>query len=170
MDPAIAADFQTLAQIAITLMGFTGIIGVIQTRGGTALAGPEAGLIATLLVVSTLAVFAAFIPSTLVLILNDMASTWVWSFRVLFIGHIIAWVIATPFLLRSGLFLQKLPQPERSITGFFALLGMVAVIAEGIMILGYASAYSAFIYQCVLIALVAIGFMSFVLLMFGLNR
>ena len=34
MNPDIAADFQTLAQIAITLTGFTGIIGAVQARGG----------------------------------------------------------------------------------------------------------------------------------------
>jgi hypothetical protein len=170
MDAAIAADFQTLAQIAITLVGFTGIIGVIQARGGNALAGPEAGLIATLLVVSALAVFASFIPGTVALVIGNEADMWKWSFRVLIVAHIGAWIVATPFMLRAGLLLGKLPEPERSITRLFALIGMTTVVAEGFVVFGQAAPYSAFIYQFILITLVAIGFVSFVLLMFGLNR
>ena len=170
MDPGIAADFQTLAQIAITLMGFTGIIGVIQTRGGHALAGPEAGLIVTLLVVSSLAIFASFIPSTIFLLVEDEVSMWKWSFRVLLVAHIFAWIIAIPFMLRAGILLEALPEPERTITRTFALVGMSAVVSEAAVVLGYGVTHSDFIYQCVLVALVAIGFMAFVLLMFGINR
>ncbi len=170
MDPAIAADFQTLAQIAITLMGFTGIIGVIQLRGGKSLTGPEVALAATLLVVTAFAVFASFIPGTVALITENEGDMWKWSFRVLIVAHVIAWVVSIPFMLRSGLFLELLPEPQRSIMRLFALLGMTAVVVEGAIVLGYMEPYSAFVFQCILILMVSIAFLSFVFLMFGLNR
>ena len=170
MDPVIAADFQTLAQIAITLTGFTGIIGVIQTRGGNALAGPEASLIVTLITVSALVVFAAFIPSSVALLTGNEPDIWKWSFRVLLAAHLVAWITAVPFMLRAGTFFEKFPEPQRTISRAFASLGILAVVAELVVVLGHQVAYSAFVFQSVLIVLIAIAFFSFVSLMFALNR
>jgi hypothetical protein len=170
MDPAIAADFQTLSQIAITIMGFTGIIGVLQTRGGEGLSGPEVALVATLLVVTAFAVFASFIPGTVALLYSDEVAMWRWSFRVLLAAHILAWAISIPFMSRSGLLLELLPEPQRFVTRLFALFGLSAVLAEALIVLGHFEPYSAFVYQCILLLMVSIAFMSFVFLMFGFNK
>ena len=170
MDPAVAADFQTLSQIAITIMGFTGIIGALQTRGGKGLTGPEIALVASLLVVTAFAVFASFIPGTVALIYPEDEARWKWSFRVILIAHLVAWAISIPFMIRSGFLLEQLPEPQRSITRLFALLGMSAVVIEILVVSGNLVGYSAFLYQCILLLMVSIAFMSFVFLMFGLNE
>ncbi|MGR8950683.1 MAG: hypothetical protein ACU84Q_21790 [Gammaproteobacteria bacterium] len=170
MEPAIAADFQTLSQIAITIMGFTGIIGALQSRGGKGLTGPEVALVATLLVVTAFAVFACFIPGTVALICPEDTAMWKWSFRVLLVAHLVAWAIGIPFMLRSGFLLEQLPEPQRTVTRLFAVLGLSAVVVEAIVVTGNFIVYSAFLYQCILILMVSIAFMSFVFLMFGLNE
>ena len=170
MDPAIAADFQTLAQVAITIMGFTGIIGVLQTRGGEGLTGPEIALVATLLVVTALAVFASFIPGTVALIYSGETIMWKWSFRILLVAHIVAWGISVPFMARSGLLLEQLPEPQRFVTRLFAVFGLSAVVVEALVVSGMYTGYAAFLYQCILLLMVSIAFISFVFLMFGLNE
>ena len=170
MNPDIAADFQTLAQIAITLTGFTGIIGAVQSRGGEALTDLQAYPIVTLLDVSALVVIAAFIPGTVALVINGEAAIWAWSYRILLVVHLLAWLIALPYMNKGGWLFRRWPQPERLIIAVATCVGISTVIAEVAVISGFFVPLAPFVYQCILITLVAIAFVCFVMLMFGFNR
>ena len=113
--------------------------------------GPEIALVATLLVVTAFAVFACFIPGTVALVYPEEHSMWKVSFRVMLVAHIVAWAVSIPFMARSGMILQLLPEPQRFVIRLFALFGLSAVLVEVAVVSGHFEVYSAFVYQCILL-------------------
>ena len=170
MNPEVTAHLQTLAEIAIALAGFTGLVGAIQARGGKGLAGPEMAVICTLIAVSGLVLFAAFVPGTVSLLTDNEEDIWKWSFRSLLFAHVLAWVVSAPFVLRLGPTLGLLAEPQRSVGRVATSLGLSAVVVEAAVVVGYLVEHLAFIYQSLLLVLVSIAFTAFVMLLFGLER
>ena len=127
----IPSDLHVLAQIAITLAGFTGIIGVFQRRGGSVLSEREKLHIINLLQATTIVVFLSFVPSCLLLIPIPGLDYWQWSMRLLLAVHVIAWMIGTISIRRFFAILGSLPPAERIILfGFFIPVGIFAVVVE----------------------------------------
>jgi hypothetical protein len=161
---------ETFGEIAITIMGFTGLVGALQMRGRRAFVGPGAGVIVTLLLVSALVVFAAFLPGTIQLKVISADETWRTAFDVLLGAHLFTWLLAFPYMRHTGLLLNALPQPDRTIGLVMLFVGISATSTEVLVVSGLIESNLPFLYRGVLLALLLIGMSSFVLVLFALDR
>ncbi len=168
---AVPEDFYVIAQIAVTLMGFTGIVGALQTRGGAVLDEREKFHIVNLLTTSTLVLFLAFVPTWLQSLPGSDENLWAWSIRVLLAIHICAWIIAIPTFQRGSIFFnQKYRAFERMAGLTVAVLGVVAVGAELLIVGGHYTEYSVFLYEGVLLLFVAVSVFNFLSLLIKPSR
>ncbi|MGR8950686.1 MAG: hypothetical protein ACU84Q_21805 [Gammaproteobacteria bacterium] len=167
----IPDDFQNLAQIAIALAGFTGIIGVFQRRGGAALSEREKIHIVNLLQASALVAVLAFVPSCLALVPQADFDIWPWSIRIMFAAHLIAWYIGSVSIRRFFAILNALPSTERLV--FFRLLLPIAVILttlEGVLAFGNYPDYIPLVYELVLLFFLCLAMANFFSLLFDTTR
>ena len=165
MTPVIAPDLAVIAQISITLAGFTGLVGVFQARGGMVLSNRQAFHIANLLMTSAFVVFLSFVPSWILLFPESNGNVWLWSIRVLFVTHVIGWLVVLPFLLRGGLLLQNFRGVDRALILATGPLGLIAVVIEGCMSAGLWAPYVPFTYEGILILLLVAAMGNFLTLL-----
>ncbi|MFT4562834.1 MAG: hypothetical protein ACI9BW_002581 [Gammaproteobacteria bacterium] len=160
------ADLHVLAQIAITLAGFTGIIGVFQQRSGNILTDRERLHIVNLLQATAVIVFLAFVPSCLTLLPIVGLDIWAWSIRILFAVHILAWIIGSISLTRFLSIINSLPKTERAIIfGLLLPAGIATTVVEGLVVAGHWTNYTTFIYEVALIFFLGIAFVAFISLL-----
>ena len=161
----VVADLHVLAQVAITLGGFTGIIGVLQSRGGRELTDLQRMHLAGMLFATVLVGFLAFIPSWVSRLFQSGEEIWFWSIRILLATHLLAWVISVPYWKRGGLMLKAFPPIDQLGTLLILVIGVVAVAAEVYLVFGHSLHLAPFVYEGVLIFFLGMGLFSFVRLL-----
>ena len=162
----VLEDLQVLAQIAITLAGFTGIIGVFQQRSGNKLTDRERLHIVNLLQASVVVVFLAFVPACLMRLPNGGVDVWTWSVRILLGVHLIAWIIGSTSLSRFFAIISSLPKLERAVLfGVFLPIGIVTTVLEVFVVAGFWTTYTIFLYEVVLVFFLGIAFFNFIALL-----
>jgi hypothetical protein len=159
MSPESVSSLETLGEVAITILGFTGLVTAVQMRGRRAFAGPIAGLTVTLFFVSGLVVFASTGPPS-----------WDVAFRILLGAHVLVWLLAFPFMRQAGFLLEEIPQPDRTVGFVMIAAGISTVIVELLVVLGFLTTDLPFYYRAILVTLVLIGMGSFILVLFALDR
>jgi len=160
-----APDLTVIAEIAITLAGFTGLVGILQSRGESELTRLEVFHIANLLMTTVLVVVLAFVPTWIALIPNIGNDVWLWSLRILLVVHLAGWIFITPFIKRSGMQLRDFPVLDRRQIFVLSVLGVIAVIAEAVLVLGFVPEYGPFVYEGVLIFLLCAAMSNFLVLL-----
>jgi hypothetical protein len=170
MSPESVSSLETLGEVAITILGFTGLVTAVQMRGRRAFAGPIAGLTVTLFFVSGLVVFASFLPGTLYLKIATGPPSWDVAFRILLGAHVLVWLLAFPFMRQAGFLLEEIPQPDRTVGFVMIAAGISTVIVELLVVLGFLTTDLPFYYRAILVTLVLIGMGSFILVLFALDR
>ena len=163
------ADLQTYAEVAITLAGLTGIIGAIQRRQKGGLSDREKLHILSLLNCSLMVIFLAFIPALLSRWPDSNAELWNWIIRVLFVTHVVAGLVLG-YASRSGkVFFEKLTGIEKILAVAFTTFAIFAIAAEFLMVLGMGTKYAPFLFEIVLLVVLAAGLFNFVSLLLGEN-
>ena len=165
MELSIIEDLRVLAQIAITLIGFTGIIGVLQSRGGNVLTSHEKLHLVGLLMFSSLVILLAFVPGWIFLLPDIENKEWTWIIRILFLVHIAAWLVAYPVLASGGMLLRKFPLVDRIGASVVSLIGVTAVVAEAFILFGFYESYSPVLYESVLLFFLGSGLFNFMRLL-----
>lgn len=88
-----AEDLRSLAEIAVALAGFTGIVVALEGRSSPLLAGDRRARLRELLLASLGVVFFAFLPTLLAGATGDQGSAWRASQLVLAVYHLLLMVI-----------------------------------------------------------------------------
>ena len=163
LDPS---DLYILVEGGITVIGFTGIIGAVRNRGGTVFSDLERFHLANLLVLSAAVILLAFVPTWVGLLPNAPENIWRVSIVVLFIVHILAWAVATPFVLKGGGVLMRL-FPNRDRLGFliFSAIGILLLLIEAAIVFGHLTQYAALVYLVSVVAALGTALFSFVCLL-----
>lgn len=161
----IPSDLQVLAEMAITLVGFTGVIGVIQHRSGTVLTDRQKLLVSNLVISAVMVILLAFVPTLLMLVPEGESKVWDRSIQIMLIVHIIAWAVIVPFHKRERLVVAGLPLFEQLLAIVFSVLGILAVAVEVALVLGFRQELIPLVYESVLIFLMALGVTSFVVIL-----
>jgi hypothetical protein len=118
-----------------------------------------------LLQCTTIVAFASFIPTYFSTIPNAGDDIFRWSIRALLLIHILAWLIAIPVVLKQELLLGPLPIIERICMYIIMVTGVVAVLAEVAVVLGYYEEYSMFLFESVMLFFLAIAVFDFIALL-----
>ena len=93
MYPSVVPDYGVYAEISITLAGFTGLVGVLASRGESKLTELQALHIANLLMSTIFVVILSFVPNWLLSLPSGTEVMWIWSIRILLLFHLAAWAI-----------------------------------------------------------------------------
>jgi hypothetical protein len=162
------SELQSYAEIAITLAGLTGIIGVIQKRSEAGITRRERVHLVTLLVSAVLVVFYSFLPHWISQYPGAAEHIWVWSVRALFVGHVVSFSIFMWISQGMKVVYRDLPKME-FVVGMmlFPWSGITAVVLEGAISFGYLTEYAAFVYEGVLVLHITLGLYNFVSLLLG---
>lgn len=161
----IPVDLHVLAQVSITIAGFTGIIGTLQQREGRTFTVRQKAHLVNLLQCTTIVAFASFIPTYFATIPNAGDDVFRWSIRALLVVHIAAWAIAIPVVLKQELLFGPIPQIERICMYIIMATGVVAVFAEIAVVLGHYEEYSMFLFESVMLFFLAIAVFDFIALL-----
>jgi hypothetical protein len=129
MDPY--SVLATLAQIAATFVGFTGVIFAVGRFSGGAWKGAERNAFLNLLLPSTIALFMAFVP----MIASDaMADAAVWRFSNLILALVHAPLVTSALVLAlRGQLAEPLPLRFVLIPGGYASVIASALVALGLL-------------------------------------
>ncbi len=158
-------DLQVLAELAMALAGFTGLIGVLHHRSGGKLTDRQRLHIATLLTCAVIVIIMSFVPTWLALLPGSEERIWPWSMRALLAAHLLAWIIAIPFNKLGKVIVESLPPVERYIGHAVNIIGVAAVAIEVAIVAGIGKEYGPFVYEGVLIFFLALGLANFLSLL-----
>ena len=165
MYPSVVPDYGVHAEISITLAGFTGLVGVLASRGESKLTELQALHIANLLMSTIFVVILSFVPNWLLSLPSGKAVMWIWSIRILLLFHLAAWAIFGYFARPGGVALSRFPLLDKSIVIVFAPFGIGLVVAEFLIITGIYTSFAAFVYESVLLLFIAAAMCNFLILL-----
>ena len=154
-----------MAQMAVALAGFTGIVEASQRREGKSNTPREKLHIALIVAAASYVVVPGFVPSALSLLPLEPEEVWPKSIKILLGAHITSWIIFGYYSTMGRLVIKELHGLERTICIAFWPFGLAGVIAESGIALGYFTIYAAFVFECVLILFLVIGLYSFLSLL-----
>ena len=160
----IPSDFQLMAQMAITLAGFTALVDASQRRSGEPLSLRERLHLGLIVQNAAFVVALGFLPSALSRL--PIASEVVWRISIVAMAtaHSVSWVYG--WNTRMFTLLSVEIHGWEKFFGLLSLpLGLTAVAAEIIIALGYYSQFTNFVYECGLLLSLLVGLYSFVSLL-----
>ena len=163
----IPSDLQLMAQMAITLAGFTALVDASQRRNGQRLSLRERLHLGLIVQTAAFVVALGFVPSILSSLPIVPAAVWRLSIVAMAVAHSISWVYG--WNTRMFTVLKAEVDGWERFVGLLSLpFGVVAVVAEVVIALGYYEQYTVFIYKSGLLLFLLVGLYSFVSLL--LNR
>lgn len=167
MTTDIPSNLQVLAELAIALVGFMGIVGALRARSGEQFTHRERLHTALLLLSSVIVLLPALVPSWLTSLADSEQELWRWSAWVLLVTHIMSWAVFVPLLVQAKAHLPEFPMVERLILFILVAIGAVAVVAEVLAISGPLQEQTAFVYEGVLLFFLSVGVFNFFSLILG---
>ena len=170
MNLMVAPDYGTYAEVAITLAGFTGLVGVIVSRGEHKLTETQAMHIANLLMSTMFVVILSLVPHLIWNYPMEAEDRWIWCIRVVLVFHLAAWAIFGYFARPGGFALKNFPAIERTIVYMFAPFGIGLVLAEIFVLTSNSIRLAPFVYECVLLILMLGAMSNFLVLLLRPNR
>ena len=165
MNVTVVPDYGDVAQVAITLAGFTGLVGVFVSKGGNKLTELQAMHIANLLMSAMFVVVLSFVPHLISNLPLNTEEQWTWCIRVLLVFHLAAWGIFGYFARPGGLTLKNFPRIERTIVFIFAPFGIGLVLAEIAVLALRNMQFAPFIFESVLLLLMMGAMCNFLVLL-----
>jgi hypothetical protein len=160
-----AETLQTLAEIAIALAGFTGIVAVLGRRVRGEWAPLEWARLRDLLLASLGVVFFAFIPQLLHSVIPEIPTVWRISSGLFALYHL---TIMSLFFRRSGIpsELLRAPSSTPSLVAFiFTPPAVCVLLAQFAVAFGFVPSAAYFVYFLALLWLLFIGSLQFVILL-----
>jgi hypothetical protein len=152
-------EFETIAEIAIALTGFTGIVTVLRERGPDGMAEVEVFRLKALLWWSLGTMFLALVPVALAELGDRLTAPWRVAHGVFFCFHGLVFVWFFGQARRLGLALGA--RGVAVLVVGFAVLGMELCVALGLF-----GGVAAFLYLVALLWFLYLAAMSFALLLF----
>ena len=161
-----STNLPVLAEIAIGLAGFMGIVGALRRRSGEGLSDRERVHTGILLMAAVIVLIFALLPNWLWLRFEDESQVWRWSLRLLTGAHSVSWVVFIP-LARGGAVLAQLPRIERNFLFFFTGLGAVVLTFEIFQLWEGSPTRAPFVYEGALLFWLTVGVFNFFSLVLG---
>ena len=158
-------DFGDIAQVAITLAGFTGLVGVLRSRRKEGLSHVQAMHIANLLMTSTFVVLLSFVPQWIGHLPFSSQTHWLWCTRILLAMHVLAFAIVLPFALREKALFRTFPKLDQLAVYITGSLGVSLVVVEAFVSTGRGLEYAPFLFQGVLLFFICLAFIDFLVLL-----
>ena len=161
----IPSDFQLMGQMAITLAGFTGLIGASQSRDRRARTAREKMHIGLIVQTSAFVIVLGFLPGALFLLPIAVDKLWRISITVMAGAHLVTWVVLAIHTNYGRKFLKELHGAEL-VFGLSSIpFGISALLTEFAVAFGWVSGLTPFLYEIVLILFLIVGLWSFFSLM-----
>lgn len=154
---------RTLAEVAVALTGFTGIVAILGRRAGGEWSPLELLRLRMLLETSLGVVFLSLIPVLLLTLRISQGSLWRVSNALQGLIHLGGAIVL--FLRVSRLEPSQWTPEERWLTVLFAPLSLLIVAGQGAAALGLLPDHGPFVYLLGLIYLLALAALHFVLLL-----
>lgn len=154
---------RTLAEVAVALTGFTGIVAVLGRRAGGEWSPLELLRLRMLLETSLGVLFLSLIPVLILTLRPSQESLWRVGNSLQGLVHLGGAVLL--YLRVSRLDPAQWPPEERWLTALFAPLSVIVIAAQGGAALGLLPGYGAFVYLLGLVYLLALAALHFVLLL-----
>ena len=162
---AIPTDYALMAQMAITLAGFTGLVGISRREGGRAVTSRERMHLGLIVQTASFVVFLGFLPTALSLLPIAPETQWRTSISIMAVAHIITWIGVAYHSDYGRKFFTDLKGMEQ-IVGLSSIpFGLAAVGGEWLMAFGLLQAYIPFLYEAVLMLFLSVGLWSFMSLL-----
>lgn len=166
VDPRIVEEsetLRTLAEVAVALTGFTGIVAVLGRRAGGEWSPLELLRLRMLLDTSLGVLFASLLPVLLLTLHPSRESLWRVSNSLQFLLHLGGAVVL--YLRVSRLEASQWPPEERWLTAVFAPISTVLLAAQAGAVLGRLPGYESFVYLLGLMYFLVLAALHFVLLL-----
>ena len=154
---------RTLAEVAVALTGFTGIVAILGRRAGGEWSPLELLRLRMLLETSLGVLFLSLLPVLFLTLRPSKESLWCVCNSLQGVLHLGGAVLL--YFRVSRLEPSQWPSEERWLTAVFAPLSLVIVTAQGGAALGLFPGYESFVYLLGLIYLLALAALHFVLLL-----
>lgn len=151
---------QTIAEVAVALTGFSGVVVVLGARGGGSWSGEDLLQLRTLVEPSLLALFASFLPGTIQLAVSSEALAWRLSNGVL---GVLGLVALAAFARRSRLAGTTIGQ---RVLAAVTVAGIGAVFLSAIGVL----AHHELVFVLALLVALMVAAYNFLLLLFSMGR
>jgi hypothetical protein len=154
----------SLPEIGIALVGFTGIVAVFGRRAGGEWTQSEMVRFLLLLHTGTIVVFLPLVPSWLSQLKLSTASIWQFSsdFLALAHGSSFAWALTRPPLEDRSPTLRRLRPFQVPIY----IIGAFVILAEVLVAFGFLKAFATFIFTGALMFVLLLAVLSFITLLF----
>lgn len=156
-----------MAQMAITLAGFTALVDAAQRRDGQPLALRERLHLGLIVQSAAFVVALGFVPGMLAHLPLTPERVWRLSIVAMAVAHCISW--AYGWNTRMFTVLRAEVRGWERFVGLLTLpFGVLAVVAQVAIACGYFPGYTVFVYEAGLLLYLLVGLYSFVSLL--LNR
>jgi hypothetical protein len=151
---------QTIAEVAVALTGFSGVVVVLGTRGGSSWSKEDLVRLRTLVEPSLLALFGSFLPATIQLAGSSGPLTWRLSTGIL---GMLGLVTLIAFARRSHLIDTTVGQRVLMVISIIGL-GALFLASAGVLVL-----YELIFVLGLIFALIVAAY-NFLLLLFSIGR
>lgn len=158
-------SLETMAEIAIALTGFTGVVSVLGGRPSGGWIGPDRLWLQALLAWSLIAALGGVLPGVLSSGIDDPTDVWLAASAVFAMVHTVSlsWILVSAYL-RLGL--PAFRRSERVIISICSPLGALLLVAQIAVITGSLESAAPFVYHAgiawyLLISGIAFAFMLF---------
>jgi hypothetical protein len=161
LDPDLADDLRTIAEVSVTVAGFAAVTGAIRFRGDAELLARSKANFSALLVSGIQAAFLALVPLILYRIPALSEDFWRWCHGVAFIVNTASWI----FWYRYSYWGHSSREILAAFTPVDCVavpLGILVFSCVLIVVLGGLSAYAAVIYLWLLMQLLLVASLNFV--------
>ena len=162
-------DYPLMAQMAVTLSGFTALVETAHRKEQKPVSARERLHIALIVAASAYVIVLGFVPSALSLLPIEPDQVWYAAIIVLVVAHFSSWMVFGYYSTAGSLVVRELRGIERAICIAFWPFGLAGIVAELAIVFGHFTAYSAFVFECVLLLFLLIGLYSFLSLLLNRN-
>jgi hypothetical protein len=162
---SIPTDYALMAQMAITLAGFTGIVGNSRREAGRTVTSRERMHLGLIVQTASFVVFLGFLPSALTLLPITEEIVWRTSISIMAVAHITTWIGVAYHSNFGRKFFSDLKGMEQFVGLSSVPFGLSAVVGECLMAFGLYPTYIPFLYQAVLMLFISVGLWSFLSLL-----
>jgi hypothetical protein len=156
-----ADTLSTIAEVAVALAGFTGVVAVLGRRSSGGWSAEELLQLRALVETSLTVFFVSFVPAILSSVVDSEAAVWRWSNGVLAVAHL---ANLASFFLRTTR--GAAPTVGQRISGVFGAAFVLLHLTAAVGILAWAAP----LVVLGLLGLLFVAAQNFVLLLFRVHR